>query len=135
MSVKNLLEGDGDWTYVKEVLGWTLDTEAGTVTLLERKLQELLTLVDILETQRWMVRKDLERLVGKLLSIHLALPGPVSHLFHIQHALTQGGMYRAWISPAFHHEIADWRELMLQAADRPRYLDKIIRHKPNHLVL
>ena len=77
----------------------------------------------------------MERLVGKLLSIHLALPGSVSHLFHIQHALTQGGMDRAWISPDFHHEIADWRELMLQAADRPRYLDKIICHKPNHLVL
>ena len=47
MSVKKLQAGEGNCTYVKEVLGWTIDTEAGTVTLLELKLQELLTLVNI----------------------------------------------------------------------------------------
>ena len=47
-------------------MGWTLDTEAGTVTLPEGKLQELLVLVSIPATQRQMGRKYLERLVGKL---------------------------------------------------------------------
>ena len=70
MSVKKLVTGEDDWTCVKEVLGWILDTEAGTVTLPERKLEELLTLVDIPPTQRRMGRKDLERLVGKLRSWH-----------------------------------------------------------------
>ena len=47
VSVKNLLAGEGDWNYVKEVLGWTVNTEAGTVTLPEQKLNEIVTLVDI----------------------------------------------------------------------------------------
>ena len=51
VSVKNLVAGEGDWTCVKEVLGWILDTEAGTVTLPERKLEELLTLMNIPPTQ------------------------------------------------------------------------------------
>ena len=76
-------------------LGWILDTEAGTSTLPERKLEELLTLVGIPVTQRRMVRKGLERLVGKLRSMHLAVPGAVSHLFHIQRTLNQGGVDRA----------------------------------------
>ena len=38
--VKNLLEGEGNWTFSEEVLGWTLDTEAGTITLLERKYRK-----------------------------------------------------------------------------------------------
>ena len=38
VSVKKLMAGEGDWTCVKEVLGYTLDTEAGTVTLLEQKI-------------------------------------------------------------------------------------------------
>ena len=84
VSVKKLVAGEGDCTCVKEVLGWILDTEAGTVTLPERKLKELLTLVDIPPTQRRMGRKDLERLVGKLRSMHLAVPGAVAHLFYIQ---------------------------------------------------
>ena len=37
--VKKLLDGEGDWECVKEVLGWIIDNEAGTVALLEHKLQ------------------------------------------------------------------------------------------------
>ena len=66
MSVKNFRAGEGDWTCVKEILGWILDTEAWKVNLPERKLEELLNLVDIPDTQRRMVRKDLECLIGKL---------------------------------------------------------------------
>ena len=101
VSVKNLVAGEGDCTCVKEVLRWILDTEAGKVTLPERKLKELLTLVGIPATQRRMGRKDLERLVGKLRSMHLSVPGAVAHLFHIQRALNQGGVDRAWLLPDF----------------------------------
>ena len=62
-SIKNILSGEGDWIFVKEVLGWTLDTEAGMVILLEQKLRELLTLVDMLATQRRTGQKYLECLV------------------------------------------------------------------------
>ena len=47
MSMNNLLAGEGEWTCVKEVLGWILDTEARTVTLPEMNLEVLLTLVNI----------------------------------------------------------------------------------------
>ena len=61
--MEQIVAGEGEWTCVKEVLGCILDTEAGTVTLPERKTEEILTLVDIPATQRRMGRKDLERLV------------------------------------------------------------------------
>ena len=51
VSVKKLLAWEGKWTYIKEVLGWTIDMEAGTVALPERKLWEILNLVDIPVTQ------------------------------------------------------------------------------------
>ena len=92
------------------------------VTLPDRKLKELLTLEDIPATQCSMVRKDLERLVGKLCSIYLTMPGAVAHLFHIQRTLNQGGVDRAWLSTAFHHELDDWKALALQAASRPTHL-------------
>ena len=92
---KKLVLGEGDWNCVKEVLGWILNTEAGIVTLPERKLRELLNLVDMPTTKSRIVRNYLERLVGKLRSIHLAVPGAVVHHFHIQRALNQGGVNRA----------------------------------------
>ena len=118
---------------MKEVLGWILDTEAGTVTLPERKLEELLTLVNIPPTQRRMGRKDLESLVGKLCSMHLTVPGAVAHLFHVQRALNQGGVDRAWLSTDFHRKLADWKVLALQAAYQPTHLTEIVRREPTHL--
>ena len=48
---------EGEWTFIKGVLGWILDTEAGKLTLPERNLEELLTLVDIPPTiTRWVER-------------------------------------------------------------------------------
>ena len=66
MSVKKLVTGEEERTCFKGFLGWILYTEAETVTLPERKIKELLTLVDIPATQRRMARKDMERLVGKI---------------------------------------------------------------------
>ena len=133
MSAKNLLAGEGEWTCVKEVLGWILDTEAEAVNLPDGNIEDLLTLVDISSTQRRMVRKYLEHLVGKLRSMHLAVPGAVAHLSHIQRALNQGGVDRAWLSPAFCCKLADWKALNLQAVSRPTHLAKIVRREPTHL--
>ena len=52
LSVKNLLVGEGDWTCIKEVLGWTVDMKAVTGTLLERNLQEHFILLALPATQR-----------------------------------------------------------------------------------
>ena len=80
---QKILAGEGNWTCIKEVLGRNIDMEAGTVALPERKLQELLTLADIPTVQRHMGRNDVDRLVGKLHSIHLAVAGVVAHIYHI----------------------------------------------------
>ena len=84
--------------------------------------------MNIPATQRRMGRKDLEHLVGRLCFMHLAMPGAVAHLFHIQSALNYGGgVDRAWISPAFHSKISDWKALALQVASRPMHLAEIVR--------
>ena len=83
------------------MLGWQIDTEAGTVDLPEQKHLELLQLLAILATQLRMVQKELERLVGKLRSMHLAVTVEVAHLYHIQRTLTHGGKDRSWILAYF----------------------------------
>ena len=95
MLVKNLLAGEGDWERIKEDLGWIVDTESGTVALPERKLQELCNRLDIPTAQLRMGRKDLKLLVGKLRSMHLAVPEAVAHLYHRQCAPSQTKFYRA----------------------------------------
>ena len=86
---KKLKTGKGDWTCVKEVLGRTIVTEAGTVALPKRKLHEQTQLLAIPAIQRGIGQKELERLVGNLCSMHLAVPGVLAHLYHIQRTLVQ----------------------------------------------
>ena len=44
---KKPLAGEGDCTYIKEVLGWTVDTEEGTVAILERNDTQSNPYIDI----------------------------------------------------------------------------------------
>ena len=133
MLAKKILDKEGDWECIKEVLVWIIDIEAGMVALPERNLQAFRDLQDILTYQRRMGRKKLERLVWKLRSIHLVVLGVVAHLYHIQRVLSQAGMDRAWLYPDFHREIADWNMLADQTSNRPTHLDEIVRHEPTHL--
>ena len=80
-----------------------------------------------------MGRKELERLVGKLRFMHLVVPGAVSHLYHIQCVMFQARTDRALLSPDFHCEIADWKVMADQTADRPTHLTEIARREPTHL--
>ena len=80
-----------------------------------------------------MGRKYLERLVGKLHSMHLAVSIAVDHLFHIQFALNQRGLERVWLSLSFHCELTHWKVLTLQLASRPTHLAEIFCQEPNHL--
>ena len=84
------------------MLGWQINTEAGTVALPERKHRALLQLLAIPATQRRIGWKELERLVEKLLPVHLAVPRALAHLYHIQRTLTQVGKDWAWILADFH---------------------------------
>ena len=65
--------------------------------------------------------------------MHLAVPGAVAHLFHVQRALNQGGVDQAWLSPHFHQELADLKVLALQAASQLTHLAEIVRREPTHL--
>ena len=68
----------------KEILGLVLVSEAVTFQLTSRGLKELKALLDISRTQRVIAVPKLRSLIGKLQSMHLAVPGAIVHFFYIQ---------------------------------------------------
>ena len=60
--------------------GWKIDTEAVMLALPEQKLQGLLHLLAIPDTQHRIFRIELEFLVVNLQSMHLSVPESVAHL-------------------------------------------------------
>ena len=76
--------GDDSWEVKKEILGWILNSEKGTFQLPYRCLKELKSLLTISPSQWRLPVSKLRLLIGKLRSIHLAVPGVIEHFFFIQ---------------------------------------------------
>ena len=133
VSLKKAKAGDGDWDVTKEILGWVVNSATGTISLSQKRRADLETLLAIPSTQHRMARKKLERLIGKLRSMHLAIPGAIGHFYHIQMALTKANRRTAYLSKGFHQDIAHWRLLCSRMKHRPTYLAEIVQRLPTDL--
>ena len=105
IDLKKATAGDGDWEVSKVILGWIINTSKGTISLSPKCLSDLYQLLDISPAQQCMSRKKLERLIGKLRSMHLAIPSAIGHFYHIQKALTTSDRKTAYLSTAFRQDI------------------------------
>lgn len=86
-SVKKFLKGDGYWSTSKVVLGWLLNTVAGTITLPPHRLARLHDLLtSISPTQQRVSTKQWHRFLGELRSMSMAIPGSRGLFSTLQHA-------------------------------------------------
>ena len=89
ISLKKAWAGDGNRSVSKEILGWVINTALVTISLSPKRITDPTTLLDIPSAQHRMSQKKLERLIEKLRSMHLAIPGAIGHFYHIQMALAK----------------------------------------------
>ena len=107
-SLEKALAGDRDWSTAKEILGWVINTYQDTLALYSKQRLELLSLLAIHLTQRHISAKKLERLIRKIRSMYLAMPGAISHFYAMQVSLTRARAAKnatANISAQFHQDI------------------------------
>ena len=83
ISLKKAWQGDGFWTVQKEILGWILNSKAGTFQLPSRRLKELKALLEKSPNQRHITFPKLRSLIGKLRSILPDVPGPIWQFLYI----------------------------------------------------
>merc|ERR1712115_253547 len=108
---------------VKVVLGWLIETVAGTIELLPHRLERVLELLDTFpQSRRSCPKQELQRLLGKLRSMILAIPGGMGCLSWIQHQVKQAGE-RILLTPHFHNAMEeDFRWLAKSVGGRPTRL-------------
>ena len=102
-----------------------VNTKDGTLRLSPKRKAELKTLINIPPTQRWMSTKTLERLIGKLRSMHLAIPGAVGHFYNLQRSLTaahHAHQVTAYVTSGFHSDLHFWRQICAEMHTHPTYL-------------
>ena len=73
----------------KEILGWILNYQASTFQLPPCRLVAIKAFPGLPPTRRHIAVPKLCWLVGKMRSMHLAVPGAIGHFYYIQEALTK----------------------------------------------
>jgi hypothetical protein len=88
ISESKLATGDGAWSTQKTLLGWFIDSAAGTLSLPAHKVEGLSTLLNHFSSLQRTSRKKWQQLLGELRHMATAIKG-ATYLFSIlQHVLT-----------------------------------------------
>ena len=77
-----------------------------------------------------MSTKKLERPIGKLRSMHLAIPGAMGHFYHLQMALTaasQASCATAYLSKGFNRGVPFWQSLCVDMGSQPTLFAEIFQ--------
>ena len=107
---------------------------SGTISLSPKRIADLNTLLDLPPpAQHQMSQRKLKRLIGKLRSMHLAIPGAIYHFYHIQMALAKVNCRTAYLSKDFHRDVAYWRLLCSRMKHHPINLAEINQRLPTNL--
>lgn len=133
VSIKKAFQGDGSWSCIKEILGWEIDTVQGTIRISPRRLTELNTLLapPPSPTQQRLAVNKLYKLIGKLRSVHLAVPGEIFHFYYLQMVLTRAGSGRcAYLTTGFHQDIAHCAQLAEDVLSHPTSLTEVAQRLP-----
>ena len=114
---------------VKDILVWVIDTRRYTVALYSKQRIEILPLLEIPPTQSRISVKNLERLVGKIRSMHLAVSASIGHFYAMQVDLTHDRAAKnttSNLSAQFHQDIKLLRSLCVKMTTRPTYLAELV---------
>jgi len=130
ISLKKLLKGDGALETVKVILGWLVDTVAGTIELPPNRVERLKEILAAFpRSRKTCPKKDLHKLVGELRSMILALPGGVGCLSWLQETLKTANK-RVYLNQHFHDAIEDFKWLAEDITSRPTRLAEVVPEAP-----
>ena len=133
VSVKKLLQGDGCWSTLKTILGWIVDTLAGTVSLPPHRSDRLHQLLSTYPRHRKRVSAaEWHKLVGELRSMALGLPGASSCFSFLQHAFKSGKL-RLRLNTAIHDQLDDFRWLAKEVTSRPTRIAEIVPDEADYV--
>ena len=133
ISLKKLLKGDGSWETTKVVLGWLIDSVTGTIKLPPHRVERLTVMLDSFpRSRRSCSKKDLQKLVGELRSMVMAIPGGIGCMSWLQEQLTNA-KGRVYLNRHFKDAIEDFRCLAANVCARPTRIAELMPEPPLHV--
>ena len=132
-SIKKLLRGDGSLETVKVVLGWVIDTIAGTIELPPHGLERLMELLAAFpQSRQTCPKRELHRLLGELRSMIIAIPGGVGCLSWLQEHIKESGE-RIRLNAHFHDAIDNFWWLAHDIGSGPARIAEVVPEAPLYI--
>jgi len=133
ISESKVYKGDAAWSTNKAVLGWNIDTAAGTLSLPPHKADRLRTLLKEYQNKTRTSRRSWQRLLGELRHMATAIRG-AGHLFSVlQHVLTDTSAPRIRLSKLVKSTLADWHNLASSLTTHPVPLVSLVPRAPSYV--
>ena len=129
VSKKKMNEGNGGWNQQKEILGWILDTDKGTIELTDHKKEQVMQIFGELWDKKWISIKKWHQVLGELRFMGAAI---AAGLFGaMQLGLTHSEKNHMWITPYLHDHLTDFEMLTCSMMQRLTHLAEIIPDYPS----
>ena len=132
VSVKKIDNGDGKWSYLKEILGWMIDGKDYTISLPESKLKKLDALIRKIRKKKKIPLKLMQEVAGKLQHASFAMPGGWGLFSPIQVAL-QGSPKFVNMTEELSECLADWRTIVKHLTKNPTHVLQLVDGYPDFI--
>ena len=132
VSQKKLRNGEGTWTFLKEILGWLVDGANFTIQLPPDKCHKIVKQIKKISKQQYTSLKRFQELAGKLQHASFGIPGGKGLFSPIYRAL-QGTPASIQITPAIREALKDWRTFVQHLATTPTPVQLLVSNYPHIL--
>ena len=135
VSVKKLWKGDAYWSTSKIILSWLLDTITKTIFLPKHRATWLMESMDLVPpTQRYIAAKAWHKILGKLSSMLMAIPGCAGLFLVLWEAFRhkEHDRSRLRLSKTLHVFLKDFCWLAWDLASRPMSIEELILDRLPH---
>jgi hypothetical protein len=134
ISTSKMQKGDATWSTTKTILGWSINSAAGTLQLQPHRATRLIELLDQFATKQRTSRKNWQRLLGELRYMSASIHGAKFLFSILQHVLVdQPRSARLRLSPLVHASLNDWKTLASQLAATPRPIAALVPQAPSYI--
>ena len=129
ISEGKLDKGEGTWCYEKEILGWIINGEHGTITLPGKKCRDIVRGIKKILKRKRPSLNSFQKIAGKLQHASFGIPGGSGLFSPIQHAMKDTPEFIT-LTPLLRQTLADWSYMINFLKDHPTHISKLVEDYP-----
>lgn len=132
ISEKKLADGEGTWSFHKEILGWEFDGLHRTITLPHKKCNKIVHLIKLMLKKPSASLKSFQQLAGKLQHAAFGIPGGPGLFSQIDRAM-HGDPQMIPLTPTIKECLSDWRYLIQHLSQTPTHVCQLCKDMPHYI--